>query len=64
MYWTPAKMLILADVGEYSFANAATVSKFGDNRNIILFYGELFETWALVYTWKQLCIAWGKMQFI
>ena len=23
MYWTPAKMLLLADVGEYSFANAA-----------------------------------------
>ena len=22
MYWTPAKMLLLADVGEYSFANA------------------------------------------
>ena len=21
MYWTPAKMLLLADVGEYSFAN-------------------------------------------
>ena len=24
MYWTPAKMLLLADVGEYSFANAVT----------------------------------------
>ena len=24
MYWTPAKMLLLADVGEYSFANAGT----------------------------------------
>ena len=23
MYWTPAKMLLLADVVEYSFANAA-----------------------------------------
>ena len=22
MYWTPAKMLLLADVDEYSFANA------------------------------------------
>ena len=22
MYWTPAKMLLLTDVGEYSFANA------------------------------------------
>ena len=26
MYWTPAKMLLLADVGEYSFANADMVT--------------------------------------
>ena len=24
MYWTPAKMLLLANVGEYSFTNAGT----------------------------------------
>ena len=28
MYWTPAKMLLLADVDEYSFANAVLVYKF------------------------------------
>ena len=28
MYWTPAKMLLLADVGEYSFANAGYCSKY------------------------------------
>ena len=27
MYWTPAKMLLLTNVDEYSFANAAKVSK-------------------------------------
>ena len=26
MYWTPAKMQLFADVGEYSFANAAIIS--------------------------------------
>ena len=25
MYWTPAKMLLLADVGEFSFANTALI---------------------------------------
>ena len=32
MYWTPAKMLLLADVEEYSFANAAWITHraFGD----------------------------------
>ena len=28
MYWIPAKMLLLADVGEYSFANAEMVAMF------------------------------------
>ena len=27
MYWTPAKMLLLADVGEYSFENAGLLSE-------------------------------------
>ena len=27
MYWTPAKILLLADVDEYSFANAEIVIK-------------------------------------
>ena len=27
MYWTPAKMLLLADVGEYSFTNTAALRK-------------------------------------
>ena len=27
MYWTSAKMLLLADVGEYSFANAETINR-------------------------------------
>ena len=26
MYWTPAKMELFADVGEYSFANAAAAT--------------------------------------
>ena len=33
MYWTPAKMLLLADVDEYNFANAAWFPKFDDLEN-------------------------------
>ena len=35
MYWTPAKMLLLADVGEYSFANAGEPLTCGDRVNSV-----------------------------
>ena len=45
MYGTPAKMLLLADVGEYSFTNAAQ-----HNNNIIISKrcGVVFEIMALL----------------
>ena len=45
MYWTPAKMLLLADVGEYSSANAEftniTTQKESNGIGFLLFQGSL-----------------------
>ena len=42
MYWTPAKMQLFADVGGYSFANAATSGAAGDE-NIVKMTTCLFQ---------------------
>ena len=39
MYWTPAKMRLLADVDEYSFTNAVTVH----DKWVLFFHKEEFE---------------------
>ena len=44
MYWTPAKMLLLADVDEYSFANAVSALKFPPVDKVYIFQcmGKIF----------------------
>ena len=37
MYWTPAKMLLLADVDQYSFANADINWEFETTKGIAYF---------------------------
>ena len=41
MYWTPAKMLLLADVDEYNFASAAYLD--------VIHIGYSSTNWKLIY---------------